>query len=164
MNIETIKQMLTYIKQTEGMLKILEENKMNPNITLGQIHNIFQERFLVQPNSDDYSFCNQYCFINNLYTYICLIRTCLLKELPVKKISKLEEEWGLNELDQDLFLQDFIKDIRNAIAHGRVHITPELICEFSKDGKTVNYRVPAQNIQKFAAKLHEFVVCKPKSP
>jgi hypothetical protein len=69
MNIETIKQMLTYIKQTDGMLKILEENKRNPNITLGQIHNIFQERFKLKPNSDEYSFLNQYYFINSLYTY-----------------------------------------------------------------------------------------------
>jgi hypothetical protein len=109
MNIETIKTMLTYIKQTDGILKILEENKNNPNITLVQIHNIFQERFLVQPNGDEYSFCNQYNFINSLYAYICLISTCLLKELPEKKISKLEEEWGLNELDQDLTLQDLLE-------------------------------------------------------
>ncbi|MCP4923793.1 MAG: hypothetical protein GY915_07175 [bacterium] len=118
MDVETVAAIFTRIRQSNGMLHILEDNKNNPEITLGELQKIFKGSFSEDPGSSSFSFANQYQHLVSLFAYICLVQQTFLKELPDKRISELDESWGLRQLnseDKELTLRKFICDLRNSI-------------------------------------------------
>jgi hypothetical protein len=125
-----IKHLFTFVKHTNGMLQLLDAEKNNPSITLGELHKKFQQLYKINPSNRDFFFYNQHQFLTSLLAYLCLPTETYYDKLPETQIINLHGRWGLTDIHQNISLKQFTKRLRNAVSHGHVEITPDLIFEF----------------------------------
>ncbi|MDX9690602.1 MAG: hypothetical protein EOM37_04045 [Proteobacteria bacterium] len=163
MNQGEVVQIITSIRQGNGLLAIIDQEKNNPLITLGEIHGKFQKAFGISPAQDGFAFFNQNQFITSLFAYVCLPNASFYEELPKTNLKDLPKDWGVEDLEcADIELQELIRRMRNSIAHGDVEVTPDLqfTFKFSKSPIVFN----AHNIQKFCQALAFWAITKDIKP
>ncbi|PIQ34257.1 MAG: hypothetical protein COS35_01870 [Zetaproteobacteria bacterium CG02_land_8_20_14_3_00_50_9] len=112
------------------MLQILDAEKSNPSITLGELQQRFESQFKVHPANQDFAFYNQNQFMTSLLAYLCMPSEKFYAELPETPIASLHSGWGTKELSFSGSLKSLVRHLRNSVSHGHVAITPELMFEF----------------------------------
>jgi hypothetical protein len=118
------------------MLQILDAEKTNPSTTLGEIQKKFADQFGISPADAGFYFFNQYQFLTSLLAYICMPSEKFPAEVPDVQINGLAAGWGLQGVLFAGTLRDLLRHLRNAVAHGHISISSELMFEFAQ-GKTV---------------------------
>jgi hypothetical protein len=127
---DTVKHLIVSVRQTNGMLQLLDAEKNNPSITLGELHKRFQQMYSIHPSNEHFFFYNQNQFLTSLLAYLCLPTETYYNKLPETQIIKLNDKWGLSDIRQTISLKQFTRRMRNAVSHGHVEVTPELLFEF----------------------------------
>jgi hypothetical protein len=158
MNPKSVNHLICGVRQVNGMLQILDAEKNNPSITLGEIHELFESKYGVHPAHQDFAFYNQDQYLISLFAYLCMTKESFFKDLGKiylkgEKLMISLEDWGIQSLPPFESLGELMRYLRNSVAHGDLKITPELIFEFGgqKKGKPVifNYK----DLEKFCQKL-----------
>ncbi len=149
--------MICYVRQANGMLEILEENKKNQEITLRELQGKFKEKYKADPGNDDFSFCNQHQFSASLFIYIGIPSQKFFNSLPECSVEKLVPDWGVPPSVQESRwnLKELIRHLRNAIAHGNVSISPDLEFTFvdEKKGNSIEIKFNRDELQRFSQAL-----------
>lgn len=122
--------LITQGRQISGLLQIIDAEKNNPNITLKEILGIFASQYAFNPCENSFAFYNQYQLINSLYGYICIPKEKNFEDLPEVSLIDLNEKWGLKSQNQICKLKDFVRIMRNAISHGHIEVTKDLVFSF----------------------------------
>jgi hypothetical protein len=112
------------------MLQLLDAEKNNPSITLGELHSRFATQYGIHPAEKDFAFYNQNQFLTSLLAYLCMPSEKFYDELPEIPISSLPSGWGAEGLVFAGSLKALVRHLRNSISHGHIAVTPELIFEF----------------------------------
>lgn len=131
MNQDEVTNLFVRVRQINGMLQLLDAEKHNPLITLGELHEKFESQYKTNPASEEFNFYNQYQFITSLLAYVCLPSERFYSELPDTEVGKLPAGWGTSSLTSSYSLRDLVRHMRNAISHGHVSVTPELLFWFN---------------------------------
>jgi hypothetical protein len=151
---------ITSIRQANGILAILDQEKNNPKTTLGEVFEKFQKDFGCHPSQDGFAFFNQNQFITSLLAYVCLPSSLFYKDLPKSKISELPNGWGTKKLVcQEIGLQELIRRMRNAVAHGDIAVNPSLTFSFNSTSKDP-IEFDAHSIQRFCQALAYWCITK----
>ena len=95
MDQESVNRMITSVRWTNALLQMLDAEKKNSSITLGEIHNRFKDQYLVDPASDEFWFYNQHQFLTSLWAYLCMPSEKFYDDLPDRDVSSLAPGWGL---------------------------------------------------------------------
>ena len=130
MNQDSVKQLITAVRQTNGMLQLLDAEKENPSITLGELQQKFASQFSINPSSKNFAFYNQHQFLTSLIAYLCMPSEKFYEDLPETKVDSLANGWGTNGLSFSGSLKQLVRHLRNSISHGHLSVSPELIFEF----------------------------------
>jgi len=133
----SVNRLICAVRQTNGMLQLLDAEKDNPSITLGELQQRFASQFSVQPTSEHFAFYNQHQFLTSLLAYLCMPSEKFYAELPEAPIASLHSGWGTEALFFSGSLKSLVQHLRNSVSHGHVVITPELMFEFSNRGSVV---------------------------
>jgi HEPN pEK499 p136 len=120
MNEEEVNRLICGVRQVNGMLQLLDEEKNNPSITLRQIQDQFASQYGIHPSEKDFAFYNQHQFLTSLLAYLCMPSEKFYDELPDTKISSLPSGWGTQGLLFTGSLKEFVKHLRNSVSHGHV--------------------------------------------
>ena len=120
----TIKNLIVSVRQTNGMLQLLDAEKNNPSITLGELQKRFHQMYSIHPGNGNFFFYNQHQFLTSLSAYFCLPTETYYNKLPETQIIHLNNKWGLSDIQQTISLKQFTRRLRNAVSHGHVEITP----------------------------------------
>jgi HEPN pEK499 p136 len=137
MNQISVVPFITAVRQTNGMLQLLDAEKNNPSITLGELQQKFVSQFSVHPSNEDFAFYNQYQFLTSLFAYLCYPSEKFYDELPDIAISSLVSGWGTVNLAFNGSVKNLVRHLRNSISHGHFSVSPELIFEFRNREVTV---------------------------
>lgn len=127
----SVNHLICAVRQVNGMLQILDSEKDNPSITLGELQQRFASQFGIHPTVENFGFYNQHQFLTSLLAYLCMPSEKFYSELPETPISSLHSGWGTEALSFPGSLKSLVQHLRNSISHGHVAITPELMFEFS---------------------------------
>ena len=138
----SINQLICGVRQVNGMLQILDAEKNNPSITLGELQQQFESKFNIHPALQGFAFYNQNQFLTSLLAYLCMPSEKFYDELPEIAVALLHSGWGTGMLDFSGSLKSLIRHLRNSISHGHVDVTPELMFSFNDRGVVVvfNYK------------------------
>ena len=66
MNQASVNHLICAVRQVNGMLQILDAEKDNPSITLGELQQRFASQFLIHPTAENFAFYNQHQFLTSL--------------------------------------------------------------------------------------------------
>jgi hypothetical protein len=160
MDQKSVNHLICGVRQVNGMLQILDAEKNNPSITLGELHEQFESKFKIHPAHPDYAFYNQDQFMISLLAYLCMPKERFFNELSAIELKSLSEQsthdWGIDSVKLPPSIKSLgslVGYLRNSVAHGHVKVTPELIFEFGngKDESTVDFN--SDKIHKFCRAL-----------
>lgn len=154
---ENVKQMITTIRQNNGILGMMDKYKDKCDTkTLNDVYKEFEKDYKVDLNQ--HAFFNQYQFICSLYAYIVLPKEALFKNIPKNlSINELNQNWGLTSLNKTKMKFDyFLRRLRNAISHGNVECDENLVFHFRDEDK-YNYCKDEFNIKIGFEDLRHFV-------
>ncbi|WP_028855195.1 HEPN family nuclease [Psychrilyobacter atlanticus] len=119
----------------DELLYTVDCNRENKEITLNEILDSVYKKFEIHNRNfrNEHVFCNQHSIISALYTYLVLPKEKLsMSEIEKNELIKnLDPEWGLTEINPNLKFGDFIRRMRNAISHGNVECSKELVFKFT---------------------------------
>lgn len=146
-----VNHLICGVRQINGMLQILDAEKNNPSITLGELQQQFESQFKVHPAHRDFAFYNQNQFMSSLLAYLCMPSEKFYAELPETPIASLHSGWGAEMLSFSGSLKSLVRHLRNSVSHGHVVITPELMFEFSNRGSVVVFN--HKNLHRFCQAL-----------
>lgn len=132
-----VNQLICGVRQVNGMLQLLDAEKGNPSITLGELQQRFASQFGINPTTNEFAFYNQHQFLSSLLAYLCMPSEKFYAELPETPISELPSGWGVIAFTFNGSLKSLVRHLRNAISHGHVSITPDLMFEFCDRKKSV---------------------------
>lgn len=118
------------VRQTNGMLQILDAEKDNPSITLGELQERFASQFGIDQATRDFAFYNQHQFLTSLLAYLCMPSERFYGELPEIAIDSLAPGWGTEGLLFTGSLKLLVKHLRSSISHGDLSVSPEPMFEF----------------------------------
>ncbi|NQY74371.1 MAG: hypothetical protein HRT90_06365 [Candidatus Margulisbacteria bacterium] len=133
------------------MLGLVDKYKRKPGIKLKDVLSEFSEPYKDKGFClDSHSFLNQYQFISSLYAMIVLPKQKYFNELPNIKIGALVPGWGLNfkNSESNYDFKEFLRRMRNSVAHGHIEFTEQLIFSFSD-------KKPGAKESDFSVKLTE---------
>jgi len=130
MNQASVNHLICAVRQVNGMLQLLDAEKNNPSITLGELQQQFAEQFGIHPAAEVFAFYNQHQFLTSLLAYLCMPSEKFYTDLPETPIASLPTGWGTEALFFKGSLRSLVRHLRNSISHGHVSITPELMYEF----------------------------------
>ena len=130
MNQNSVNHLICAIRQTNGMLQLLDAEKENPSITLGEIQQKFASEFGVDPSIKDFAFYNQHQFLISLLAYVCMPSEKFYEDLPEIATDELVSGWGAEGLLFTSSLKQLVRHLRNSISHGHFSVSSELIFEF----------------------------------
>ena len=130
MNHTSVNQLICAVRQVNGMLQILDAEKDNPSITLGELQKTFEMQFGIHPTAKDFAFYSQHQFLTSLLAYLCMPSEKFYSELPETPVATLPPGWGVAGLFFGDSLRLLVRHLRNSISHGHVSVTPELLFEF----------------------------------
>ena len=136
---EDVKAMICRVRQVNGMLQILDAEKNNCSITLGEIHDKFMSKYGENPASAEFAFYNQHQFLTSLLAYLCLPSERFYSEIPQLSISSLPPRWGVQSLSFSGSLQELVRHLRNAVSHGHISVSPNLDFEFKNHDKSIQF-------------------------
>ncbi len=159
MNPGPVDRLICGVRQINGMLQILDEEKNNPSITLGEIHELFKSKFRIDPADQRFAFCNQYQYSISLFAFICIPKEEFFDDLDKIQLEGrpdiILEDWGIESPPPLKSLGKLVRYLRNSLVHGDLKITPELNFEFSdkknKHDETIIFGY--KNLEKFCNKL-----------
>lgn len=137
MNQASVDQLICAVRQTNGMLQLLDAEKANSSITLGELQQKFAFQYGVDPAAQSFAFYNQYQFLTSLFAYLCMPSEKFYGELPEIAISSLVSGWGTEGIFFSGSLKLLIRHLRNSISHGSLSVSPELIFEFRNQNEVV---------------------------
>lgn len=137
MNQASVNHLICAVRQVNGMLQLLDAEKDNPSITLGELQQRFASQFGVHPTAESFAFYNQHQFLTSLLAYLCMPSEKFYADLPETPISSLHSGWGVEALFFSGSLKSLVKHLRNSVSHGHIVVTPELMFEFSNHGAVV---------------------------
>jgi HEPN family protein len=137
MNQASVNHLICAVRQVNGMLQLLDAEKDNPSITLGELQQRFASQFGIHPTAESFYFYNQHQFLISLLAYLCMPSEKFYAELPETKIASLHSGWGTEVLFFSGSLKSLVKHLRNSVSHGHIVVTPELMFEFSNRGSVV---------------------------
>lgn len=127
MTIEEIKSQIATVMQANGMLGLIDKYRNNDKITLKEIQNEWTSMYKLEGNQ--HFFLNQYQYITSLLAFLVIPKESIFNELPDLKISKLPSKWGIINKG-DITLNQFIRRIRNSIAHGNINVSENMMFNF----------------------------------
>jgi hypothetical protein len=153
-----VSRLICGVRQINGMLQILDAEKNNPSITLGEIHELFKSKYGIDPADKLFAFCNQYQYSISLFAFICILKEEFFNELDKIHLKDrsdiILEDWGIESLQHIKSLGELVRYLRNSIVHNNLKITPELNFEFGDKKNKVNTIIfNHENLEKFCAKL-----------
>jgi hypothetical protein len=82
MNQASVNHLICAVRQVNGMLQILDAEKDNPSITLGELQQRFASQFCIHPTAENFAFYNQHQFLTSLLAYLCMPSEKFYAELP----------------------------------------------------------------------------------
>jgi hypothetical protein len=126
----SVNRLICAVRQTNGMLQLLDAEKNNPSITLGELQQRFAAQYGIHPATKDFAFYNQHQFITSLLAYLCMPSEKFYEELPDIPIASLAPGWGAEGLVFTGSLKLLVRHLRNAISHGHLFVSSELVFEF----------------------------------
>ncbi len=147
----SIKRLIVAVRHTNGMLQLLDESKLKPETTIGELQDKFAKMYIVNPREEGFFFYNQHQFLTSLLAYICLPKEAFWGQLPEVVVKDLNEKWGIKNILSQMSLKEFVRHLRNAISHGHVEITKELIFTFL--GQTTTIVLNHVDMHKFCQAL-----------
>ena len=159
MSKESVNQLICGVRQVNGMLQLLDAEKQNRSITLGELQDRFATQYGVHPADKDFAFYNQNQFLISLLAYVCMPSAKFYEELPGTPISSLPPGWGIEDLGFPGSLQQLVRLLRNSISHGSFTVTPELIFEF-KDLEKPVVVINSHSLQRFCHALSHWCLTK----
>lgn len=118
------------IRHVNGMLQLLDAEKRNPSITLGELQQRFANQYRIDPSGDEYFFYNQDQLLTSLSAYVCMPSETFYADLPEVPLSHLSHKWGTEGLAFTGSLKELVRFLRNSISHGNVSVNQELLFEF----------------------------------
>jgi hypothetical protein len=139
MNQSLVNNLICAVRQVNGMLQLLDAEKDNPSITLGELQQQFASQFGIHPSTKDFAFYNQHQFLTSLLAYLCMPSEKFYAELPEIPIALLPSGWGTEALYFPGSLKSLVRHLRNSVSHGYISISPELMFEFSNRGSVVAF-------------------------
>lgn len=151
MDQDSVIRMVAMVRMTNAMLQVLDAEKTNPSFTLGELHQRIASQFGIDPSKKDFAFYNQHQFLTSLLAYLCMPSEKFYDELPEVRIDALAPGWGTHGLFFNGSLKDLVRRLRNAVSHGHVSITPELLFEFCDRNAIVVFN--HVNLHKFCQAL-----------
>lgn len=161
MNKNTLKSFIAIMRQTQGMIGIIDHNRDKPNLKLSEIHALFEQDYKLNPR--EHYFNNQYMMISSLLSYLVLPKEVYFDSIPDIRLKDLNDNWGLNDLSPPqltfMYLRTFLRRMRNAIVHGNIEVTENLNFIFIDEDKYKSGDKPfkvsmqAENIQNFSQSL-----------
>lgn len=122
--------LISAVRQTNGMLQLLDAEKENPSITLGELQQRFIFQFGIDPATKGFAFYNQHQFLTSLLAYLCMPSEKFYEEIPEIPIDSLAPGWGTEDLFFTGSLRLLVRHLRNSISHGHLSVSPELMFEF----------------------------------
>ena len=137
MNQASVNHLICAVRQVNGMLQILDAEKDNPSITLGELQQQFASQFDIHPTAKDFAFYNQHQFLTSLLAYLCMPSEKFYAELPETPIASLSSGGGTEALCFSGSLKSLVQHLRNSVSHEHIVVTPELMFEFSNRGSVV---------------------------
>ena len=135
----SVNHLICAVRQTNGMLQLLDAEKENPAITLGELQQRFASQFGIDPATKDFAFYNQHQFLTSLLAYLCMPSEKFYDELPEIPINLLAPGWGTEGLFIAGSLKLLVRHLRNSISHGHLSVSPELMFEFRNRESVVNF-------------------------
>ena len=126
----SVNHLICAVRQTNGMLQLLDAEKNNPSITLGELQQQFAAQYGIHPATKDFAFYNQHQFLTSLLAYLCMPSEKFYAELPDISITSLAPGWGTEGLFFTGSLKLLVRHLRNAISHGHLSVSSELVFEF----------------------------------
>lgn len=126
----SVNHLICAVRQVNGMFQLLDAEKNNPSITLGELQHQFASQFGVHPATKDFAFYNQHQFLTSLLAYLCMPSENFYADLPETPIASLPPGWGTEALFFNGSLKSLVRHLRNSISHGHISITPDLMFEF----------------------------------
>ena len=128
MNKDTLKSFISIMRQTQGLLGIIDNHRNEPNFKLSEIHDLFEQKYKLNPKQQFFN--NQYMMVSSLLSYLVLPKEVYFDSIPDIKLKDLNNKWGLNNLSPEqlkfMFLRPFLRRMRNSIVHGNIEITENL--------------------------------------
>ena len=144
MDQNSVNSLICRVRQTNGLLQLIDAHKNNPSITLGEIQQKFKDQYGISPADNDFAFYNQHQLLNSLSAYLCMPSEKFYNALPEIPITSLPSGWGTEGLFfsgslklKTLSLKALIRHLRNAVSHGHISICHELLFEFHNRNYTV---------------------------
>lgn len=138
MDNNNINSMISIVRQNNGLMQLLDYYKENQEIKLSEVLDKFVEKYKI--DLSEHHFFNQYQMISSLLVYIVYPKENYFNKIPTKlKISDLDSAWGIQKYSYDnMSFRDYIRHLRNAVAHGNIEFNEQLEFKFSdKDGTEI---------------------------
>ncbi len=126
----SVNRMICSVRWANAILQLIDSEKENLSITLGELHQRFVSQYGVDPSAKDFAFYNQHQFLTSLLAYLCMPAEKFFDDLPEFSVNSLPPGWGTQGLFFRGTLRDLVRHLRNSVSHGHVSVTPELIFEF----------------------------------
>lgn len=156
MNDENLKASITLQIITNQLLQNVDKQKENTDIKLKTILDSVYEKYeKVEPGyGATHCFFNQYQMISSLYTFIVLPKETMYSSMPDCIMdNELRNKWGLSNQEKDLKFKYLIRHMRNAISHGTIDFSKELVFCFTDENmqtkEIVKLFFTANDLQKF---------------
>jgi hypothetical protein len=169
MDAETAKAIFTRMYQSLNMLAMIDQNKENHELSVAGLYGKFVTTS--HEDADSHFFFNHQLIMGSLLAFIVLPQN-VINTLPNTPISQLDSSWNLStatisvhNAGGNICLHDFVRKIRNAIAHARYWVTTqeELPIRFEdrfNDATLVNFRaeIPINDFYAFCKRFNEWII------
>lgn len=153
-NEDNTKSAISTIHMTQRFLALIDANKDKPSVTLKEILDDFEKLYSDKEYFQTFYFNNQYFMLTALWAYIVLPNESFFNNLPNGEIKDLSGKWGLGKQDSTVkskTLKEFIRKMRNSIAHTNIEFDENLNFTFSdKPPGTLEIKFTGEDLIKFS--------------
>jgi hypothetical protein len=169
MDAETAKAIFTRMYQSLDMLAMIDQNRNNHDLSVADLYRDFLTMF--HEDADTHLFFNHQLIMGSLLAFIVLPQN-VIDTLPDTPISQLDSSWNLSteiilvhNAGGNIRLLEFVRKIRNAIAHARYWVINQdrLPIRFEdrfNNEQPVNFRadIPINEFYAFCKRFNKWII------
>jgi hypothetical protein len=169
MDVESAKGIFTRMYQSLDMLRLIDQNKNNSQISVADLYQEFLCQYPEDPH--EHFFFNHQLFMGCLLAFI-VIPQGIVDGMDETLLSELSEDWHLADVKisvvnnpEQVTLKMFMRKIRNSISHARFWATSETTLNLAfedrfNDSSPVNFRaeLPLNDLYGFCKRFNKWVI------